>query len=303
MTTALVTTTQHFYGVDPFTVINQSQLQPSTKQQYTRALEKYLATGANLTDTQALIEYASKLKASARAFLKAALKLWAERVKTIFKGQATPENVAAIQASIYRLEALNEAVETRTAKGTKAHTWLSLLEVKALLGQCDTSTVQGKRDKLALGLLLGAGLRREELAGLRFEGVKQQGSRTVLEVTGKGAKLRVIPICKSLAEAIEEMKLLVNGGFVIRAMNNGQLGETITGVSLYNLVAKYGVTIGKSNLQPHDLRRTYARLGYEAGIGIAQISKLLGHSNIATTQRYLGIGLDLRQTISDFIPF
>ncbi len=303
MTTLVTTNSQQFFGVDPFQVIKQAQLQPSTQRQYSRALEKYLATGASLTDTPALIEYASELKASARAFLKAALKLWTERVKTIFKGQATPENIAAIQASVYRLEALNEAVETQTAKGTKAHTWLSLLEVKALLGQPDTNNLQGKRDKLALGLLAGAGLRREELAGLRFEGVKQQGNRTVLEVSGKGAKLRVIPISRALATAIEEMNGLVGGGFVIRAMNNGQVGETITGASLYNLVARYGVVIGKPNLQPHDLRRTYARLGYEAGIDIAQISKLLGHSNIATTQRYLGVGLNLQETISDFIPF
>jgi integrase/recombinase XerC len=125
----------------------------------------------------------------------------------------------------------------------------------------------------------------------------------VLEVCGKGAKLRVIPISKALAGAIEEMKPLVDGGFIIRSLNNGATGETISGASLYNLTGKYGAMIGKPELQPHDLRRTYARLGYDSGIEIAQISKLLGHSNIATTQRYLGIGLDLNKTISDFIPF
>ncbi len=33
----------------------------------------------------------------------------------------------------------------------------------------------------------------------------------------------------------------------------------------------------------HDLRRTYAQLGYEAGVPITPISKLLGHASIATT--------------------
>jgi integrase len=305
-----ITTTnpQQFFGVDPFATIQQSLLQPSTKAQYTRALEKYLATGASLTDTQALINYASGLKASARAFLKAALKLWAERVKTIFKGQATPENVNAIQASIYRLEALNEAIETKASVGTKAHTWLSLLEVKALLGQCDVTTLQGKRDKLALGLLVGAGLRREELAGLRFEDVKAQGDRMVLEVCGKGAKMRVIPISRALAAAIEEMKPLVNGGFIIRSLNNGATGETISGASLYNLTGKYGAAIGKPELQPHDLRRTYAlifnfleetrgnfwgtairvnALGYTGSKGKQFVPKSI--QRIATRKLYIGI--------------
>ena len=56
-------------------------------------------------------------------------------------------------------------------------------------------------------------------------------------------------------------------------------------------------------LQPHDLRRTYAELGRRAGVPISQISKLLGHASIETTQDYLNIELDLETTISDFVPF
>jgi integrase len=61
--------------------------------------------------------------------------------------------------------------------------------------------------------------------------------------------------------------------------------------------------IGKPELQPHDLRRTYAELGRRAGVSISQISKLLGHASIETTQDYLNIELDLETTISDFVPF
>ena len=61
--------------------------------------------------------------------------------------------------------------------------------------------------------------------------------------------------------------------------------------------------MGKAELQPHDLRRTYAQLGLKAGIPLEQISRLLGHASIKTTQRYLKIDLDLEMTISDFVPF
>lgn len=75
-------------------------------------------------------------------------------------------------------------------------------------------------------------------------------------------------------------------------------------VSRCNLptINKYGCKIGVPQLAPHDLRRTYAQLGYEAGVPITQISTLLGHANIATTQKYLDLSLDLETTASDFIP-
>ena len=66
---------------------------------------------------------------------------------------------------------------------------------------------------------------------------------------------------------------------------------------------KYGRRIGKPELAPHDLRRTYAQLGYEAGVPVTQISTLLGHASLETTMRYLNLGLDLQTTASDFIPY
>ena len=55
-------------------------------------------------------------------------------------------------------------------------------------------------------------------------------------------------------------------------------------------------------LFPHHLRRTYAHLGYNAGVPIAQIKELLGHASVATTQKYLDLSLDLENTASDFVP-
>lgn len=307
MTTALARLDN--FGLDPLKMIETNpKLQPSTKAQYKKVMSNYLATGNSLADSEALAGYALGLNQSSRAFLKAAVKMWTQRVESTFKAQATPENVTAIQASIYRLESLNEAIEIKAQKGQKAHSWLTQAEVKKLLATCD-DTLKGQRDKLILGLLVGAGLRREELAGLKFEHVKLQPvkgkMRTVLEITGKGAKTRIVPIKDSLANAIDQCSKAMssNTGFVVRSMNNGAIGDSITSAAVFNVVREAGAAIGKPGLAPHDLRRTYAQLGYEAGIVITQISKLLGHSNVATTQRYLNLDLDLETTISDFIPF
>ncbi len=127
----------------------------------------------------------------------------------------------------------------------------------------------------------------------------------MLNVKGKGAKDRVVPISERLAEAIIDWQFLVDAeGLILRSLGRNKMpGDSISTTGLYNIVQKRGAMIGKPELQPHDLRRTYAELGRRAGVPISQISKLLGHASIETTQDYLNIELDLEMTISDFVPF
>ncbi len=294
---------------DPLTLIDQAvHLAASTRSQYKKAVRNYLATGSNLADAQALTRYAQGLPVSSRAFLKAAVRLLTDGMATALKGQAMPGNVNAIQAALYRIEALQEAIPVKQHAGQKAHIWLNLAQAKALLDTCEPDIV-GQRDRLVLGLLVGAGLRREELANLRFEDIKLQPVadrfRTVLDVQGKGAKDRIVPISDPLANALDEWSKLVGyKGRIARSLGRSRkIQDTMSPVAIFNVVQKRGAMISKPKLAPHDLRRTYAQLGYEAGVPITQISKLLGHASVATTQRYLNLELDLEVTISDFIPF
>ena len=293
----------------PLDVIDRApHLADSTKAKYKQALARYFATGHNLADVDALIQHAQTLPTSGRAFLKAAVRLLTKELAVTLKGQATPTNLTEVQAALYRLEAMQEAIKVKQPKGTNAHTWLTQQQVKALFDACQNGIV-GQRDRLAMGLMVAAGLRRTEAAALRFENVKLQPVkgriRTVLEVQGKGAKARVVPISDTLAAAIDEWAAVVgNDGYVVRSLGmNREPGDSISSEGVGNIIAKRGALIGKPGLQPHDLRRTYAQLGFEAGIPLPQISKLLGHASLATTQRYLNLDLDLETTISDFIPF
>jgi integrase len=87
-----------------------------------------------------------------------------------------------------------------------------------------------------------------------------------------------------------------------------EMGESLSAIGLLGIVRKHGAMIGVNELDPDILRRTYAQLGYDAGVPITQISKLFGHSSIATIQRYLNLDLnldldlDIELTVSDFIP-
>jgi len=287
-------------------ILAKRNLAKTTRYRYGREIKLARQAGVNLLDATAVSTYAADLPSSRKMFLRAAVGLMADELSQVAKAQATPANVAEMQAVLWRAEALKESIQVQATKGQQAHTWLNLAEVRSLLTSLtDETTIKGKRDRVVLGLLVGAGLRRDELVGLTWADVKQQGERTVLSITGKGKKRRVIPIHDKLRTLLEEWAAVVgHTGYIARSMRKGgELGESISGQAILDIVNAYGQELGKENLRPHDLRRTYARIGYDAGIDIGQISKLLGHASIATTQRYLGLQIDLKKTVSDFIPF
>jgi integrase len=161
-------------STDPIAAIDRANLAESTKRQYKRALKRYFrATGASFTNVDALVSYAQTLPDSSRAFLKAAVRTVTEGLATSLKGQATPGNINQVQAALYCIEALQDAVKVKQSNGTKPNIWLTREEVKRLIDTCENGIV-GQRDKVVLGLLVAAGLRRSEAANLRFEDVRQQ---------------------------------------------------------------------------------------------------------------------------------
>jgi site-specific recombinase XerD len=288
--------------------IDRAALAPSTKAKYRSAIDRAQRAGVDFQDTHALSIYAATLPESGQRLLKSAIHLWTKDIKRQVQAGSTPDTALAVMATKDRLEALNETIQVAQHKGQKAHTWLSQAEVKRLLASCNTRTIGGRRDKIVLGLLVGAGLRREELAALTFEAVLvkpvKDGKRTVLGISGKGKRNREIPLKAELATDLDAWSRSVGGGHVARSVTRGgQVGEALSAVGIFHIVRGYGPVVDKPTLAPHDLRRTYAQLGFEAGVPITQISRLLGHSSVTTTQRYLNVELNLVETVSDFVPY
>lgn len=307
--TAIITTSNQRQTFD-MKAIDRADLQPTTKYKYKRELEAMAAAGVNPLNFEALAIYADNLKSSRKTFLKSALRMISTDYERTTKGGATPANIAQVQTVVYRLEAMRSAINVKKHKGSKAHNWLSQAQVKEITALCGNDLI-GRRDWIVLALLLGAGLRRDELATLTFDAIKTQPMkggkiRTVLEVTGKGNKTRVIPISKAIAARLLSWRdEVMIGGMIARSISKGsknKIGASLSSIGIYKLVANYGAMIGKPELAPHDMRRTFAQLGYEAGIPLTQLQTLLGHESIATTQKYLDLNLDIETTVSDFIP-
>ncbi len=304
-----------------FQFIKQSnKIGESTKVQYIRMLKRALGAGVDFSDVDSIVGFASQLPNSGRGLFKAALKLWGKHIQTQAKLQATPDNIQGVLAVIARFEGIDESLTVKQSTGQKTHIWLSRGEVVRLYDYCTEETNRCKRDRLLLGLLVVAGLRRDELSRLCFKHLMKQphGDKTrwVLDIDGKGKKKRTVPITDVLVESIQawredvvswlfEQARQIDDLPIIRSVNKGDnIGaKEMSGHAISKIVKQAGASIGRPELSPHDLRRTYARIAYDNGIPIGQISLLLGHESIKTTERYINIELKLGQSACDFIPF
>lgn len=178
---------------------------------------------------------------------------------------------------------------------------LTKAEVRDLRGATDQATVKGKRDLAILDLALFAGLRCEEMANLELGHLAQDGGRWWLVFAGKGEKTRKIKVHDtlfgSLATWLEATgRGLVGEGPVFWPVNKGDAASEgrLAPSAINRLVAEYGAKAGLASLHgtgrlgPHDLRRTCARNAYENGAPLPAIQRMLGHSDVATTMKYIG---------------
>ena len=291
-----------------YAIIDSAGKAPTTTEKYKRAIDHMIAEGIDPRNQAALAIYGMRLSGSERGFLKAALKLLTKGQEIALKTSASADNLAETQAQLYNLDAMNMTLKANSQKGKKSAIWLTPAQVEEITTLPDRATIQGRRDWVVISTMLGAGLRRSEMASLTFDQLKRQPKkngqlRGVLDVTGKGDKTRNVPISPILEERLKEWQKETGGRNVARSINkSGKLSESLSDKAINDIVHKYGSLIGLPELEAHDLRRTWAQLGLNAGIPITQISALLGHASIKTTQDYLDLHINLDVSISDFVP-
>lgn len=190
--------------------------------------------------------------------------------------------------------------------GVRAGDWLTPEEAQAVLTAPDTSTIKGVRDTAVLAVLLGAGLRRTEAAALEVSHLSTRDGRPVIvDLVGKGRRVRTVPIAPWIAKALVDWLELagITEGKVFRRLSKAGriIGDGLTPQAIMLIAAEYtpaGVT-------PHDLRRTFAKSARAGGASLEQISANLGHASLTTTERYLGIGVEYEngKAPSDKLPF
>ena len=186
--------------------------------------------------------------------------------------------------------------------GVRAGNWLTPEQARLLLDQPDPSKILGKRDRAILALLVCCGLRRTELADLQPRDLcRREGRWVIVDLKGKGSRLRTVPVPASVKEAIDDWirAAHITEGPIFRSTRRPGRTSPLTGKMIWHIVSRYAAQAGLPKLAPHDLRRTCAKLCRASGGDLEQIQFLLGHASIQTTERYLGSRQNLVQAVND----
>ena len=167
---------------------------------------------------------------------------------------------------------------------------LSFGEWVALFAICAADAgPAGVRDAALIALLKVCGLRRAEVAALRFEDYDQ--TMGTLRVRGKRNKTRSVPIEDSGAKDALADWLYLRGDwegslFVRIRKGNNITRQALTDQGIYHILNTRSQAARTAKFTPHDLRRTFAGDLLDAGADLATVQKLMGHSNANTTAGY-----------------
>ena len=192
-----------------------------------------------------------------------------------------------------------------TTRGVRLGNWLTLEQAQALINTPDKTRLKGLRDRAILALMIGAGLRRSEVAALQLDQLQQRAGRWVIpDLIGKGNRARTVPVPTWAKGALDEWTTAANisDGYLFRPVNKGErlAGAKISSQTIQDIVKQYAEACG-FELSAHDLRRTFAHLARTAAAPIDQIQFTLGHASVQTTERYLGTKQDLTSAPCDYI--
>ncbi len=151
----------------------------------------------------------------------------------------------------------------------------------------------GLRDRAALELLYGGGLRVSELTGLRPGDLDLE--RGLVRVEGKGGRQRIVPMGRLAAEAAR--RYLARGrpflgkqqeaaAFLLNAR-----GRRISRQGVFGIVRGHAAAVGiEQPVTPHVLRHSFATHLLERGADLRVVQELLGHASVATTEIYTHLG-------------
>ena len=162
-------------------------------------------------------------------------------------------------------------------------------EVNDLLEQPDIKKPNELKDKAMLELMYSSGLRVSELINLKLSNINFP--EKILKVTGKGSKERIVPIGDF---AMEYLLLYMNRvRNVSRFKNSNYLfintktGKPYSRQSFFKKIKYYAMKAGiTKKVSPHTLRHSFATHLLENGADLIMVQKMLGHTNIETTQIY-----------------
>lgn len=165
---------------------------------------------------------------------------------------------------------------------------LSPAEVAAILARCSQRAPTGIRNRAMLTLLYRSGLRVSEVLALKPSDMDMTANSIRLLDT-KSGHAQTRGFHPSAGDAVARWVDVrrargIRGGRLFCTLAGGEVSDDYVRGMLRRLAADAGIT---KRVHPHGLRHTFAVELLNGGADIVTISKLLGHSSVAVTARYL----------------
>jgi integrase/recombinase XerD len=156
--------------------------------------------------------------------------------------------------------------------------------IKRLLGFKPRGINQSRTHTAAM-LMLDCGLRISEALGLQFEHC--DFDNLVVKVRGKGGKHRLVPVSADMRKVLYRYAAKYSGvgKLLFGTRNNTSVTVRNFGRDFKRVGAALGIT--GVRLSPHTLRHSFACEYLRRGGNLEFLRRILGHSSILTTQKYL----------------
>jgi len=137
------------------------------------------------------------------------------------------------------------------------------------------------QERLLIAMLYGLGLRISELSTLKLEQIDSEW----IQIHGKGDKTRQIPLLPYLRDLIDAHRHAHSPGVYLFEKDGKPMSAAQLRYRLSRLFRSHGFKV-----TPHQLRHSFATHLLAHGARIADVSELLGHASMATTQVYTKLG-------------
>ncbi|MEH2391963.1 MAG: tyrosine-type recombinase/integrase [Nostoc sp.] len=164
-------------------------------------------------------------------------------------------------------------------------------------------TPAGFRDSALIAILRGAGLRRAEVVKLDL---KDFNDGEIKIRSGKGRIDRTVYLSPGAIAVVNdwiEIRTNAAGPLLCQVNKSGRVViQRLTPQAVLFILQKRGEEAGIESFSPHDMRRTFASDLLAAGVDIATVQMMLGHSNPATTARYDHRGEERKRRAAAQLP-
>lgn len=192
------------------------------------------------------------------------------------------------------LDVFQSLLDIRSKKGiSKTVDYLSVDAVSQLLQEPDPNSSSGIRDLAVLSLLYESGCRVQELIDLKYGDLSITVPATIT-VTGKGNKVRIIPISHNVVSILTQYTAIYSISDPMQQLFTNRQAKPLTRSGIAYILKKHSDSarsrnpdiFGNAAIHPHVLRHSKAMHLLESGVNLVYIRDFLGHSSVTTTEIY-----------------